>query len=152
MKRGVTLLEMIVVIGILGVLLAIAMPSYRNFQKSVEVTSIAENIEGVLRETQSESMAVKNGQKHGVYFNSSSNQYIKFEGDAYVSGDPNNIIYQISDKVEMTDISLAVTGNSVVFEKLNGGTDNYGSVTITHATDTSFTKSINISHEGKISL
>lgn len=151
MKRGFTLVEIMVVIGIMSLLILVVSVNIRSFQTRAQVTQAAEELASILREAQSRSMAVVNGENHGIHFNEGDNTYTLFEGTAFSEGAPTNVVYSLDISIELTSVSLADAGNDVVFEKLTGSTADSGSVTIASKLDGSVNQTVTITNEGKIS-
>lgn len=151
MKRGFTLVEIMVVIGILSLLILVVSVNIRSFQTHSQVTQAAEELASILREAQSRSMAVVNGQNHGIHFDEDSNAYTLFEGTVFSEGAPTNVVYSLDISIELTSVSLADAGSDVVFEKLTGSTTDSGLVTIASKLDGSVNQTVTITNEGKIS-
>lgn len=152
MKKGVTFMELIVVIAILGILAAIAVPAFVFFQKGSTLDNNAEQIINLLSLTQSKTLASENSGQYGVYFNTgvSPNQYVLFKGANFVPGDSANKVYTLSSELEFYDINLGGLGlNEVVFEKLTGLVEQPGSVSLRLISDFSKTKTIYVEGSGQ---
>lgn len=151
-QSGLTLVEILVVISILVLLAMIVIPSYRNYQKQIDVGFEAESIESILRDAQGQAMAVVNGENHGVYFNQAQEQYYLFEGTVYNPASESNITYSLSDKVEFASIDLNETGHTVVFDQLSGSTNNNGTIVIQYKDDSDIQRTITVTAEGKVEI
>ena len=57
-------------------------------------------------------------------------QIIIFRGTTYDAGTSTNIVEQVLPLAEISSTSLNGGGNDIVFERLTGETDNYGTVFI----------------------
>lgn len=67
-KQGFSLLELLIVIAIVTVIAAAGVGSYRNFGKTVELSSTAQGIAADLRQVQSKAMVGEGGYKWGAHF------------------------------------------------------------------------------------
>jgi type II secretion system protein H len=65
-QKGFTLIEALVVTVIVSVLLAIAMPSFMQWRRSIQFRSTARDVTSMLREAQSKT--ITNNLQHGVEF------------------------------------------------------------------------------------
>ncbi|MBI2426734.1 MAG: prepilin-type N-terminal cleavage/methylation domain-containing protein [Candidatus Kerfeldbacteria bacterium] len=152
MSKGLTLLEILVVLGIIGVLITFGTLNLREYQRVSEVAQSAEDLSTVLREAQSRSMAVVDRLPHGVHIETSNSTYVLFSGATFNMGDPANRTYTLPTSVEFLDPSLADGGTSVLFLQLTGSTDTYGTVTLQSKTNSTMTRTITITNEGKIHI
>lgn len=82
-------MEVLVVLGVLAVLLAVALPFTRSFKFGADLGSAADGLLTTLREAQSLAMAEQGATPYGVYFNTTPTppQYILYQGSSYLSRD-----------------------------------------------------------------
>jgi len=147
MKKGVTFVELMVVIGVLTILIAISVPSFIFFQKGSSLDNDAEKIINVLRLAQSKTLASEGSNQYGVYFQI-PNQYILFKGTDYASRDLSyDKVYTVSSGVEIYD-----GFNEVAFERLTGLASQPGSVSLRLISEPAKTKTIYIEGSGNSSL
>lgn len=151
MKRGFTLVEMMVVIGIVSLLLVVGSVNIRSFQSRSQVTQAAEELASILREAQSRSMTVVNGQTHGIHFESGDGTYTLFEGTPFSQTNATNVKYSLDASIQFSNIALTGGGKDVIFDKLTGSTSHSGGVTISSKLDGSIQRTITITSQGKIS-
>ncbi len=153
-KKGFTLIEMSIIIGILIVLVSISASALLLFNKESDLSSNAEEIISALRQAQNKSLASEGPSRYGVYFNSTSspNQYILFKGLDYVSRDPSfDDINDLPDNIEIYEIDLD-GGNEVVFERITGIANQVGKVSLRLKSNPAKTKSIYIENSGRAGL
>jgi len=153
-KKGFTLIEMSIIIGILIVLVSISASAFLLFSKESNLSSNAEEIISALRQAQNKSLASEGASRYGVYFNntSSPNQYILFKGLNYASRDSSfDNINDLSDNIEIYEIGLG-GGNEVVFERLTGIANQVGKVSLRLKNDPAKTKSVYIDGSGRVGL
>ena len=151
-QNGFTLIELLVVIGIFILLSILGTVSYHAFQNQTALSTAAEGIENILRQTQARAQAVINSNPHGVYFNTTNNQYITFEGDEY-SGSSNQTTYPMPENTVLSSTTL--TNDEIVFEKLTGtpaDLEETESITIGSTLDTGLAQTISVTVEGKIGV
>ncbi len=78
---GFTLLELILVVSVLGLLTALAIPAYASFRRNVALTNYADEIVSALRTAQNRSSTSQGGVVHGVHL--TTNQYCLFTGSTF---------------------------------------------------------------------
>lgn len=85
--RGFTLIELLIVITILVVISALALPFAFSFQGSTNLATHADAILSNLRRAQQQAHSGQNADGWGVYFNTAAHQLILFKGQSYASRD-----------------------------------------------------------------
>jgi prepilin-type N-terminal cleavage/methylation domain-containing protein len=146
MSRGVTFIELMVVIGVLTILFAISVPSFIFFQKGSSLDNDAEKIISVLKLAQSKTLASESAGQYGVYFQ--ADRYVLFKGQNYALRDVSfDKEYDLSSEVEIYD-GLS----EVVFDRLTGLVDDPGFVSLRLISDPSDGKTIYIEGSGSSGL
>ena len=139
--HGFTLIEVILVIGLIGLLAGLAIPLYQRFQVSSELDDTAHGVTQSLRFAQARAMASDGWQAYGVHFEDT--RYVVFAGTEYQADDPQN---------EATDIPsvlrLAPEYTDVVFDRVTGQTSMAGAIKI--QTDGTESRMITINELGII--
>lgn len=152
-KKGFTLIEILLVIGILVILTAIFVFTFRFFQKESDLTNTTEEVIDTLRLSRNKTLASQEASRYGVYFNStlSPNQYTLFKGENYVSRDVSfDEIHKIPKLIEIFEIDLEEARNEVVFERLTGLASQSGYLSLRLKADPTKTKTIYIDDSGQI--
>lgn len=147
-----TIIELVVIIGVLAVLTLIAVPSFRYFQKRSDLKNSTEEIINILRLAQNRTLASEEASQYGVYFDQSSvpPQYILFKGTSFISRDISyDRAYKLPLSVEWNEVNLS-GGNEVVFERINGMAVQPGAVSLRLKTDSAKIKTIYIEGSGRI--
>jgi type II secretion system protein H len=132
-QEGFTLTEMIVVIAIISILLAIAVPFFAQWQRSVQFRTTARDVTSRLREAQSRT--ITNNLQHGVEFEAPGfRRYRLTQGNRASSSTLWNPAPQRGDwtiiPTEVTLVPANLTVNSSVEFNPNGTANIPGLVTI----------------------
>jgi len=153
-KAGFTIFELIVVIAIIMLIGAIAVPNFVSFKKSSDLNNNVQEFENVLETAQNKAISSDSGSQYGVYINttSSPNQYTLFKGESFDLRDPSaDQNYFLQDSMEFYGINLG-GGSEIIFERLTGATAQTGNITIRFKLDTVANKTIYITSSGTVSF
>ena len=113
MHKGYTLVELLLTIGVLGILLSIGGLAFAGIRNSNSIDSVAAEIRGELMRAQTRSL---NGNPAGVYFEPT--RYVYFEGAAYGEGDPGNEEHALSSQMSLASITF--DSSTAQFDPLTG--------------------------------
>lgn len=138
-RRGITLLEMILVIAISAFILMLGMPITWDFYRQNELRGEAQNLTSYLETARSLSMANKNQAPHGLYI--SAQNYTIFQGASYAARDLTQD--QIFPKSRIVTSSGA---SEIIFQQLSGGVSST-SISLYNSLSTT---TMNINSEGVI--
>jgi len=150
--KGFTLVELLVIVGILVILATISVSVFRFFQRESDLNNNAEETINILRLAQSKTLASEGASQYGVYFDTSvsPHQYILFKGSDFATRDASfDEIYELSNTVEIYEINLG-GGNEVVFNRLTGETNQPGNITLRLKTDPTKNRIIYIEDYGQV--
>ena len=142
--KGFTLPELLIVIGIIVILAAAAVPIYGNLQVSSQLNESTSLIIQTLRTAQQNSQARVNNAGHGVWF--AADSYTLYQGSSYIGRDTDYDRQQAVDSSII--IATTLPGGEINFSKSLGEPDNTGTITLTH--DTGGERVININSLGAI--
>ena len=151
-QSGFTLIETIAVLGIFTVLISISVASLVYIQKKSNIDSASDEFAGILKVAQSETVNSKQDAQYGVYIDTESvpNKYVLFRGLSYATRQTSfDRIYVLPKTAEFFAVSLG-GGSEIVFKKVTGGTDQFGSISLRLTVDTSQSKTLYISNDGII--
>lgn len=148
--KGFTLIEILIVIGIIILLSFIGFRTLLEYKKTVDLDSFALGVESLFIQARTQTLSSVDSLQYGVHIESS--QTVLFRGVVFTSGDPGNKVLNTPTSLEISNISLKGGGNEVVFKRLNGETNEYGTVVIRLKSDISRTRNIIIEKTGVVSV
>lgn len=152
--RSFTLVELLIVVGIVGLLVALAFPALHDFRLASSLDNATEEIINALRLTQNKTTASEGDSVWGIYFSTNTlpHQYTLFKGENYASRDMlADEVSKISETVLISEINLG--GNpEIVFNKVSGESRQSGSIKLISKADSSQSRTIYIETSGQAGL
>jgi type II secretion system protein H len=132
-ERGVTLMELIIVVVIVGLMSAMAVPSFLNYTSKLQAKSTARDIVSTLRLARSKAVSERN--PYGVHFDAGNRRYTFFKdkGDPtqYTAG-TDSLISQVALDRDVNYAGNTFTNAAVIFGT-SGGASTSGDLTIVPA-------------------
>jgi len=110
-NNGFTLVELLVVIGCISILTAVAVPSYALMQKNIGLSNAAQEVVNTLRVAQNNAISAQDGVNWGVHFE--QNQYILCKADCSVGNYVTT--YTLNNGLQIESAPF-----NVVFNRLDG--------------------------------
>jgi len=154
-KKGFIFIELVVIIGILVILAAIAFPAFRFFQKESDLNNSAEQIINTLRLAQNKTLASEGDSQWGLYFSAttSPHQYTLFQGANYASRQVSlDETHKLPKNIEIYEINLGGGGTETIFERVSGITQQFGTIALRLKTDNTKTATVHIENSGQAGL
>jgi len=147
-KSGFTLIETMMVVAITAVASTVSLFSFSDYGSTEALSKDQGRIVSVLEKARAMTLDSLNSSQYGVHFGTST--VTIFPGAAYSSSNASNIVTELNSKVIISDIKLYGDGPDVVFNRLSGETNQFGTTTISLASATSTTRSVTVYRTGLI--
>jgi len=147
-ERAFTIIETLVIIAIIGVLLIIVLFTFANKGADKQLDADTLNVKTLLEEARSLTTSAKDASSYGVHFE--TRKIVLFTGATYTAGLSTNKESLLSSTVEISNISLVGGGSNVVFNRLTGGTNQSGTVTLRLVANTSKTRTVTVNAVGVV--
>lgn len=147
--KGFAVVEILVVLGILGIIILIALPNFSTFRETETLTAATRDVLSSLNKARSDTLASIDSSEYGVHFQ--SDQVIIFKGQNFSAADPDNESIEISWPATISNVTLggqSGTSGDVYFNRLTGASSTTGTVTVSTA---NLSKVITISATGAVS-
>lgn len=123
MRKGFTLIEMVIVVIVFLIIVAVSVPLYFKFQEFSERESVKQEVIVALREIQFLAQIGQNNKNHGVYF--SGHTYTSYMGSSYAELTPgSDTTYTLSNVIS------ALTNTDINFTKNTGSPITAGTLTL----------------------
>ncbi|MCC7436639.1 prepilin-type N-terminal cleavage/methylation domain-containing protein [Candidatus Nomurabacteria bacterium] len=140
-KKGLSLIEIIMVVAVLGIILTISVPGFVNFRKNQSIQNTTNSVVSLLEEARARTLASYNNTFYSVRIE--SNRAILFTGGTYSSSSPTNKTVPFESPVVLQSISLSGGGSEIKFDRIKGTTSQYGTIVLQIPSGTSRTITIN---------
>ena len=140
-------MEALVAVGILVLLGAAGVGSFVSYSRKEALDKNALKIEALLEEARSLTLSSRGDTQYGVHL--ASNQAVLFQGAAFSSTSASNKVLILPGSV-VASTTLAGGGADVVFDRLRGTANTYGTTTLSLSSGATTTKSIIIYKTGLI--
>lgn len=145
-ERGITIVELIVVVAVVFILVGIAFQGVSSFRDSSVLAKVADDAGNIIKDARSRTLSSVNASSYGVRFATSS--ITLFRGSVYIANDPSNEILNLPRLVRVSSVDLTASSSIVVFARLTGQPTATGTVTLLLERTPSKTKKIIIRSSG----
>lgn len=136
------------VIAIIGLLIAIALPNFFAMRKNQVLKNTVDNIVSFIKTAKSQTLASINSSEYGVHFETS--KVVIFKGKTYSANAADNVSLDIISPASITSITLGgapVGSGEIYFKKVSGEPNFAGTITVSTS---DISKTISISSLGAI--
>lgn len=147
-KPGFGLIELLISISILGILSLIGLWYFSRANGAEALKKDAQGVVAIISEARSLALSSRNASKYGVHLEEF--QTVLFEGDIYSSGDLNNRYQKFNSRVHKLNHSLNSGGDDILFSRLTGETNNFGTVKLSLINDSVSSITITINNSGVV--
>ena len=151
-NKGITILEIIIVISITILIASIVTLNLSDSKRARTLENATSEIISLINKSRNNTISSLNSSNYSIHFD--SDKVVLFLGSTY---DPNaitNEVMVLESSLEIP-ISLGVSlnggGSDIVFQKITGETNNYGTINIRLKTDINTYRTININQLGVVS-
>jgi Tfp pilus assembly protein FimT len=148
-KKGISVVEILVIITVLGIIFSIVVPQFSKNKELQVLKSGTGDILSTINKARIETISSLNSSSYGVHFQ--SDKVIIFKGTVFLANDLNNEAVNILTPASISNVTLGgVSGNfgDVYFNRLSGSPSTTGTITISAG---SYSKIITISATGVVS-
>ena len=148
-QKGITLIWVIVTIAIIAILVKIVVSPLGSGRKIQVLKTTTETTIALLNQARATTLASEDSSQYGVHIE--SGRIVFFKGTTFSNGSAYNNVISIPSEVAIASISLQGGGSDVVFKRLTGDTDYYGTFEIQVVGNTSVKRTVTITKTGVVS-
>jgi prepilin-type N-terminal cleavage/methylation domain-containing protein len=127
-QDGFTLVELVITLAIFGILVLIGIGLSSNTLGRNQTGNVTQDVVTTLRRAQWQSMNGHEDIEWGVHFE--TDLFVLFKAPTYSVSDPDNVLTNLPNDVEITSITLTGGGSDVIFIDKFGSTIEDGSIVI----------------------
>jgi Tfp pilus assembly protein FimT len=149
-ERGISALEILVVLAILGIIFAIVIPQFSKGREQAVLKSAVADTLSSIDKARAETLGSLDSSSYGVHFE--LDKVIIFKGTVYSPGDSHNEIVDIVAPATISNVTLnGISGTSgeFYFNRLSGVPSKTGTLTLSSV---SYSKIITVSATGAASV
>jgi len=121
-------MEILVSIAILGMLSLIGLWYFSKATNAQALEKDKQGLVAILQEARSLALSSKNALQYGVHLEEF--QTVLFKGSTYDSNDPDNKYQKFNRAIHLSAQSLNGGGIDIIFSRLTGETNNFGTITL----------------------
>ncbi len=148
--KAFSAIEIIIVLAIAFILLLIVTTAFSGFRDAQVLNSSSDEIAALINEARSKTLASAESSEYGIHFSATTTVF--FKGEVFNPSDPENKKLQIPALIETFSINLNGGGSDLIFQKLTGKTDQYGTVAVRIRKDPAKIRKIIIGPAGIITI
>ncbi len=126
--HGFTILEILIVISILGLLMAVTVPSFLTFKRNSLLNTETQEILTIVNRARLSSMSSRGDLQYGVHFEAT--RIVLFQGGTYSEGASTNEVHIFNHALTLNPITINGGGSDVLFLKFMGTTNQNATTTL----------------------
>ncbi len=127
-SSGFTILELLIVISILGVLVAVVVPSLMTFRRSSVLNTETQEILTMVNRARTSSMSSRGDLQYGIHFEAT--RMVLFQGGVYSDVASTNEVHIFDPLLTLGTITINGGGSVVLFQKFTGTTNQNATTTL----------------------
>ncbi len=147
LRRGVTLMELVVVVAVLGVVSVLFYSALSEFRANAGVDAGANLVIGVLRDARARTLSGKANTQYGVHFETA--RTVLFEGGSYDAVAPTNEAFMLPMGAQISNINFGGP-TDIIFTRLTGFSSASGTIVVSALRDSAQKKTVSINSVGII--
>lgn len=132
---GFTFVEVLTAVAVLLIIVGIIMGGLSSFRRSADLGYASDRTLVMLREARRRTIESYGASSWGVHFESS--RVVLFRGNIFVDGAADSESFVVSPTVHLPSISLQGGGSNVVFIRISGATNEWGTIALESSSGTS---------------
>lgn len=150
-NRGISFFELIIVVAIIGIIVAVSIPSFSSFRNRQVVRNTAEDVVTLLNQARNDTLLSKSSTYYSVHIESS--RAVLFTGGTFDTNAASNKVVAFDALVTAPSGSITLNngGVDVKFDRLTGDTSNYGTIQVNLISDSTIKKIITVNKLGVVS-
>lgn len=121
-------MELLMVIAVMTIIMGISFYFFSSLSKKEALEKNVDSLVSLIRNGRMLSIESKDAMPFGIHLE--AGKAVLFEGNTYASGGANEKIFEFSNGVYLSGYSLDSGDSDIVFDRLTGGTSDFGTVTL----------------------
>ena len=143
-RRGFTLIEMLIVVVILAIISSITISGFYRFREDTMLDRMAVDVKSILTKARQQTLTAKNGYAYGVRFN--DQQIFLYKGS--FSSSSSELIINVDPLVSMSSSSFSGGTNDIRFTKFTGEPSATGTINVSLDSDKTRYRTITVYQSG----
>lgn len=148
--KGFTFIEIIITVAVLMVITVFTLVTLNTFRENQSLKNSVNETIALINQARSKTLSSQDFSQYGIHFESS--RIVLFKGITFSEPNPDNIVLTLPSKIEISGISLNGGGVNLIFQKLTGKTDQFGSIIFRVKNNISKMKTIDIKNTGIVDV
>lgn len=148
--KGLTIIEIIIAVAILVAITVFTLVTLNTFRENQSLKNAVNETVSLINQARSKTLSSQDFSQFGVHFEPS--RAVLFKGTIFSEPNSENIVLTVPSSIEISSISLNGGGTNLIFEKLTGKTDEFGTIVFRVKNDVLKTKTIDIKNTGIIDI
>lgn len=148
--KGLTFIEIVIATAIILVITTFTLVTLNTFRENQSLKNAVNETVSLINQARSKTLSSQDFSQFGVHFESS--RAVLFKGITFSEPNADNIVFSLPASIEISGISLNGGGVDLVFQKLTGKTNEFGTIVFRVKNDISKIKTIDIINTGIIDI